>query len=421
MAAAALPQGSAAEDEEELCKFLREQVRALEQRQMAQMRQSSSLQRKVETAEAELAKVREAARPKERKERPAAQSKARTSASAASAAAFGAVAGAVQSAISSGRASAPAASRGREALHALEADLQQRMRHGLQRKAGLEKEAQAARASRRAIEADVAYWRYCGGELSAPTASSSSTAPASDRGAASSSLQELLQGNERLQSQHDVIVAGCASLKEQAVEVERLSQTSRAQEDKLRLRNAQLQREISEAKAAAAKLGAKTTADRELEAVLHKETQRLQAQLLEERRNAAELQGGEAQPDAAEGGAAKTAPSAPTKEQEQRLAYLNKKVQEEEKQLDALKQENGRLQGALRRHAGLEGGYRPMTEQRNKGYNDLMEDNTCGSFDEGISWTVMLLFKSILARRFFFVHMAILYSWGFILLCYTAL
>merc|ERR1711972_195777 len=84
------------------------------------------------------------------------------------------------------------------------------------------------------------------------------------------------------------------------------------------------------------------------------------------------------------------------------MRYLRRKVEERQKELDALQQERARLQGMLQRHTDIEaqhgdaGGAFGATETGNGPWKPL---------DEPMSRLVMLLFKSIFVRRFFCVHL----------------
>merc|ERR1711879_1133374 len=67
------------------------------------------------------------------------------------------------------------------------------------------------------------------------------------------------------------------------------------------------------------------------------------------------------------------------------VAYLRKRIQEREKEVTQLQQEQGRLHAALQRHAG------PAIQQREEPGLDSDFSGTWGPFDETVSRIVTLL------------------------------
>eukprot|EP00927_Polykrikos_kofoidii_P085153 TRINITY_DN9179_c0_g1_i1.p1 TRINITY_DN9179_c0_g1~~TRINITY_DN9179_c0_g1_i1.p1 ORF type:complete len:420 (+),score=111.85 TRINITY_DN9179_c0_g1_i1:167-1426(+) len=401
---------------EELCASLQAKTRSLEQREMSQMRQHTILQRKVDAAEQscreceqQRTQARDAAR-KRRKE-PLGASGNAGGGGCADTPGFSDVA-------------RPAVA-DKAAAQQLETELQKRLEEMAKEVAALEREVQAARSNRRQLEAMLSLDRRYAKELSAMQGDM--TAPvsifeevaSSDIVAADAAIDAKVAAAEerardkkamssQLAKQTAALRDNCDAMRERLAEVERMAENTRFQEQQLRSRNDELAAHCTAAETRAAETVARRAEEERRLVAFREGLEHAQAEVARLQAPAVSfaVQGPAtgAERDVETGNGASSGGA----DRREELSYLRRKVEEREGTLCNLRSKNASLQAALRRHASTEGAHRKKDED--------VGDSLCGKFDETVSWMVMLLFKSILVRRFFIVHLALLYTWLFFIL-----
>jgi len=362
--------------------MLQAHVRTLEQREISQMRQGAILQRKLDAAEQEL-RDRGQRRELEREQAVRARRRQR------------------EQRTSEGQ------RRCSEAARVLEAELLQRLEATRKDAAALERSVRGARAQRGQLEADLSFWRGCARELlreeeEAPVEPAQPASPTVAPSAASRAA-ELRQNSERLSGEAAALRQSCADLGARVKEVERIAHAARCQEAQTRERGEALAASAARAMAAASEAQARAQERGSLAEALCAKTAAQEARLEQEPEDAASLAGG-------------GAPSGSSLGSDEEVAYLKRKIQERQREVNVLQEQKARLHAALQRHAGPEArcsGGRRIAEA---GLEAGDYRGCCGAFDETVSRTVTLLFRSIFVRRVFCVHLFVLYGWLLFLL-----
>lgn len=364
-----MPHGDSHGDEDEVCDVLQSHVRTLEQREMSQMRQGAILQRKLDSAEESLRQARlerrratEDARRQER-ERDAKRSSAGKQRSDA-------------------------------AVRALEAELNDRLGAINRRREVSEKSVKAAQLERGKFSSDLSFWRRCARELMRESKKvAEQNAP--DERHATEAVAALEARSQQLVSQADGVRGSCADLSARLAEMERMAETTHQEETELQQRNAVLATAAEAATVDAARIRSEAEAEAQRHHSTVTQVDALQAQLEREK-----------------GLAISSGVGLPSTRESEELAYLQRKVEEREREISRLQQDKDRLSNMVQRHAGLDVGRAKVDV-----YGlDSVVGGRCRALDDTVSKLVTLLFKSILVRRFFTVHLMVLYSWILFLL-----
>merc|ERR1712232_625451 len=82
-----------------------------------------------------------------------------------------------------------------------------------------------------------------------------------------------------------------------------------------------------------------------------------------------------------------------------------------QRELTALRSQNSRLRASLAHHEDREGQKAATSATTTNTTLQSGVAKPLDAFDEFADWASMMLFKSLLVRRFFCVHLAVLYSW----------
>ncbi|CAE8634783.1 unnamed protein product [Polarella glacialis] len=364
---------------QELCAALQAKARSLEQRDFSQMRQGAILQRKLDAAELQR---RELERQLEARRLDAARQLENQ-----------------QQAQSS-----ETAKRKGQAVKALQSDLQERWEEVNRREQEVERSLRAEQARQRRLQSDLSYWRRCGQELLRTGGLCGSPSSGSSGTAALGREKRLAQDTTKadrcqvLSAETEAVQRRCHELRAQISELERLAASARMQESELKMRNHSLATGASRAESAAA--SSRQQAERHLQ-----EEQRLQSEVAaisaqQETRQRAALMPEEV--EEARGS--------------EEVEYWRRKVQEKAQELEALDRERARLRASLQRHAGPASSGFSASGRGPEKVGEALAARGCGLLDETVSWFTMGLFKSVLMRRAFCVHLALLYSWILFLL-----
>jgi len=167
-----------------------------------------------------------------------------------------------------------------------------------------------------------------------------------------------------------------------------MADAARAEEARQLQKTQALEAAVQKAEAAALEARNRASLEWQREQALKDEARALEAQMQQERQQVAQ------QVSAGAG---------------EEVTYLKRKKQERERELEQLQQEQTRLKAVLHRHTG------PREAQSNL-RAEAGVSGTFAAFDNTVSHIVNQLFKSILVRRFFCVHLVVLYGWLFFLL-----
>lgn len=357
-------------DEDEVCEVLQSHVRTLEQREMSQMRQSAILQRKVDSAEESLRQAHlERRRASEDAKRQFRERDAKRN--------------------TAGK------QRSDAAVRALEAELNDRLGATNRRREASDKSVKAAQLERGTFSADLSFWRRCARDLMRESKKLAVQSAPQGEQPFSETVEDLEARAQQLAVQADGFRGSCADLTDRLAEMEKMAETAQQEERQLQGRHAELAAtaEATAAEAARVRSEADAEVQRHQSTVTHVDA--LQAQL--EREKGLAISCGVGLP--------------PTRDSEE-LAYLQRKVEEREREVARLQQEKDRLSGMVQRHAGLDVG-----RAKADAYGlDSVGGGSLGALDDTVSKLVTLLFKSILVRRFFTVHLIVLYSWILFLL-----
>jgi len=366
------------EEEEESIAKLQAQARALEQREISQMRQGAMLQRKYDAASEQLRerqKSREAVQQKsklildERRQESERLQRERRQ---------------VQTSERDRRC--------KKAKDALEMELHGRLEVAGKNVAALERGIRSARTRRREFQTDLAYWRGCAQALLHDDAPSNRSTPpdAAVPATAEGRAAEVTERSEQLVSKTEALKQSRCSLDVRLVEVREMARTARSREVKLHAQNETLATAVSRAEASTTRAREEVAAERRREQEALLEAERA------DRAEQADRDLHELSPDA---------------DASVQTDHLRRKVAEQETRIRAIRTEQARLQAAVQRHAGVE-------TKPNSDVLESVEPNRCRAFDEFVSWVSTLLFRSILVRRFFCIHLVVLYSWLLFLLWY---
>lgn len=365
-----MPHADGQNDEDEVCEMLQGHVRSLEQREMSQMRQGAILQRKVDSAEESLRQARlERRRASEKakrhnQERAAARSK-------------------------TGKQRSDVAAR------TLEAELSDRLGATNRRREACDKSVKAAQLERGKLNSDLSFWRRCARELMRESKKLAEQSAPHVEPQGVETVVELESRSKHLATQANSLRESCAVTGASLAEIEKIAEAAQQEERQLRTRNADLGAAADAAKAETARI--------RLEA---------EAEAQRQRKTQTEIADLQAQVDREKGLAISSGVGLPAARDSEELAYLQRKVEEREREVAHLRQEKGRLSNAVQRHAGLDVG----SSKVDKYGLDSVVGGRCGALDDTVSKLVTLLFKSILMRRFFTVHLVVLYSWILFLL-----
>lgn len=357
--------GNEPADVEEMCRTIQARIRSMEQRELSQMRQGGILQRKVEALEKELLEVQRQreAQEEEASRRLEVEKKA-------------------QSSVSEGRF--------REEANALEAELEQFMNAAKAREEELDRNAREAQAKRRQVESDIAYWRHSGQVMLRENEKAERTAAAAVEAQEAEDEAAVVSAEcEQITAEMTALHLSCESLFEQLSDMQRLATSAKMEETTLLGKISELEATVARAETGVKQAQERAAAARQQEEVLMAEVVAIQARGDQETRIASQ--------------------SAPGTNPEE-LNYLRRKLAEHQAQVDKLQLETQRLQDALKRHANL-----PHKEPAGAS-KDAAVGSDADPFSEMVSWFSMLLFKSVLVRRFFCVHLVVLYSWMLFLL-----
>lgn len=355
-------------DIEEMCRSIQARVRAFEQRELSQMRQGAILQRKLDTAEKELQEA-ERRRRSEDEEAVRRREEQRREQSSASEEKF------------------------LEETKALEAELHRGMEASRKREEELERSAREAQTKRRKLEADIAYWRHSGQLLLRESEAESPDGGARDtttEAVGDEETQRLSAECEQMAAEIEAVQGSCQAMSEQLNEVQRLASSSRLEDTRLQARGAELEAAIARAESNARQAQERAVAAQQQEQALLAEIEAMQARIEQEARTSSHHVVSGASPE--------------------EVNHLKRKLADHQRTMDKLQLERTRLQEALRRHADL-----PHREAAGAG-KELAVGGDADPFSEFVSWLAMLLFKSVLVRRFFCVHLGVLYSWILFLL-----
>lgn len=252
------------------------------------------------------------------------------------------------------------------------------------RECELERAIREAQERHQRVEVDLTFWHRSGQELL--------RCAQDDGNAAAEAATESNRCIEQRAAEIEVLRRSCEDLEARLPEVQKIADATRLQEEQLRRRSEQLEGAVSRAETAAASARNRAADLLQQEVALCGERDAFAARVQQEveaaRRvvQAADGDGDEAR-------------------------YMKRRIQDKEREVCALEVEHSRLHTALQRHAGLEGG-----NHIDPGMLEVVERGPCGPFDEIASWVAMQLFKSVLVRRAFCVHLAVLYSWILFLL-----
>lgn len=353
-------------DVEELCQSIQAKVKSFEQRELSQMRQGAVLQRKLDdkVKEVEALRKQRGAEQEQAVRRLEEQRQVKTSANE---------------------------DKFLEETQALQTDLQQRMEASRDRLAALDCSAVESQARRRKLEADISYWRESGQLLNAYDENPGRGAQAAAGDPGSGEEVAVLSAEcDQVVAEMEALRCSCESLSDQLSEVQRFATSARSEEMRLRGRSAELEATIARAESGARQAQERAAASCQKEQALLADTQAIRARMEQEQRRIA----GQSSPGASP----------------EEVSYLRRKAEEQQRQMEKLQLERTRLQEALRRHADL-----PHREAAGAA-KDVAVGEQADPFSEMVSWFAMLLFKSVLVRRFFCVHLAVLYSWLLFLL-----
>eukprot|EP00747_Dinoflagellata_sp_TGD_P166895 gnl/TRDRNA2_/TRDRNA2_190420_c0_seq1.p1 gnl/TRDRNA2_/TRDRNA2_190420_c0~~gnl/TRDRNA2_/TRDRNA2_190420_c0_seq1.p1 ORF type:complete len:377 (+),score=113.33 gnl/TRDRNA2_/TRDRNA2_190420_c0_seq1:63-1193(+) len=360
------------DDEEALCQVLQAHVRTLEQQELSQMRQGAILQRKFDQAmeQRKSAQVQQELRRKEHAKLRDERLRARDS----------------------------EGNRDRsDAANALEAELQGRLEASSRTTMALEKQVREVQAERREVQEDLCFWRRCAQLL---LAQQEGSVAASEESRPDGQSAGLRIEAERLVTEDNALRRTCENLEVRLAEVDKIARAARSQELQLRMRNEKLASEVARAEAAAQEARTTAAAEWQKEQAARGEIEELEARLARSLQECSELPAGNAAvSDSLSDGRA------------EELAYLRRKKTDKEQEVKQMQQQQSQLKAALQRHTGFEVSQQaPELEQGSEG------DTLLGALDEPVSRGVMMLFKSILVRRLFCVHLCVLYAWVLFLL-----
>lgn len=371
----------AGSDTKELERILRAHIRTLEQRELSQMRQGAILQRKLDGAEQELREMRGQG---ELKQREAARQRVELEQ----------------------QVGAQEALRRSKALEALEEELQDRLADAGSRGASLERELRVVRGRRCELEAGLGFWRRCGRELVRNHAAGGDGVGRSSRHRENhgqvkgdaTRIKEMEAAHiqeecAQIAVQAEVLQRGRETLRAQLVEVERVADSARIEEVQLQRACDDLAVSARNAEASIDEARASAGVERQRELRLAGELEDLQARVTRERQKVMAVAGTAGVDDS----------------EHERLRW---RAEELGKQVAAQRRDRDRLSAALRRHACVEDGDGRDTT----GPSEEPEDGFFGPADEFVSRAAMALFKSVLIRRVFCLHLAVLYSWLLFLL-----
>lgn len=356
------------DDAEALISVLQAHAKTLEQREIAQMRQGAILSRKLEAAEKELLEVR-----KEHQQR---------------------LAELQQQQLEKQKAETVERARQRRAsAKELEHDLQQQLMSSIKREKQMEKEVRKALDEQSSIEADIRFWRCSSEELHRTFGLTSSPSRRASAGS-SERLEGLQKDKAKLFAEFEAMKKTWEQLRQRRDEVDPSIPGYREEERRLSAQTEHLAAAVASAQQDAALALEQAAALSKEEAKTRKEVEALKAK-------SAAQDLADRSPDEVEEGVG---------HDNQELVYWNRKVEDKEHEVAALRRERDRLEGALSRHEGP-GSPSPSVRR------DLeVPVGKCGAFDETVAWLATILFKSNLVRRAFCVHMAVLYCWLLFLL-----
>jgi len=265
-----------------------------------------------------------------------------------------------------------------------------------------EAETKAARAPRVRLESDTDWWRICAQELLAsdPAASSSISSPPGTAADTSDGPSVKIQADTaRLVAQAVSLRTTCADLHARLPEVERVAAVAQQELDELQQSNQELARSSAHAEASSAEATQCTQNHLSSKASLLEEASSQRVALTNSIRVTA--------------GVPVRAISVDDGTENKRL---QRKVEEKQRELTALRSQNSRLRASLAHHEDLEGQKAATSATTTNTTLQSGVAKPLDAFDEFADWASMMLFKSLLVRRFFCVHLAVLYSWLLFLL-----
>lgn len=266
----------------------------------------------------------------------------------------------------------------------LQVGLAKRLAESESRVNALEHEVSEERARYVELQNSISLWRDCAQELvRLDQDEKDATEPVVSHPEVSIRAAQFHAQCREVAAETEVLRRSCGDFKDQFIEIEKLAVTARAQEDRLRRSNAELEKEIDRVEACALQT------QREVASLKRRQEEVVAQTDVLRRRTDGEMRA-----------MSSTGEVSCVEE----VTYLRRQVQEKRHKVDDLMRERGRLNAALVRHT-------PDTAP-SAAVPGLDDDRGCwGALDTQVSRMVTLLFKSVFARRLFCVHMLILYNW----------
>eukprot|EP00450_Noctiluca_scintillans_P023315 CAMPEP_0194532662 /NCGR_PEP_ID=MMETSP0253-20130528/70284_1 /TAXON_ID=2966 /ORGANISM="Noctiluca scintillans" /LENGTH=428 /DNA_ID=CAMNT_0039378133 /DNA_START=118 /DNA_END=1405 /DNA_ORIENTATION=- len=322
-------------------------ARVLEQRELSQMRHHAILQRRLDATQEECRKLRQ-----QHEQRRLQQS-------------------------------SEVSRRSQEEVSLLQVGLSKRLAESESRANALEHEVSEERARYVDLQNSISLWRDCAQKLvRLDQDANHATEPVVSHPEVSVRAAQFHAQCQEVAAETEVLRRSCGDFKDQFIEIEKLAVTARAQDDRLRRSNAELEKAIDRVEACA------LHTQREVASLKRRQEEVVaQTDVLRQRTD----------------GEMRAMSFAGEVSCVEEVTYLRRKVQDNRHNVDDLMRERGRLNAALIRHT-------PDTAPG--AVPGLDDDRGCwGALDTQVSRMVTLLFKSVFARRLFCVHMLILYNW----------
>lgn len=229
------------------------------------------------------------------------------------------------------------------------------------------------------LATEVSFWRRCAQELIHDQTNGQQTAHSPP----SAVLLELRQHSQQLSGEIEASQRNYNDLNVRLLEVEKITETAHTQSDQLNLHNEVLSNKIASVASATAQARARAALEWEEQQVLKKEIAALEKQTPVE----LHLDDGE----------------------NAEFAFLAQRLKERELEVASLEQEHSRLDRALQRHTSHSAAV-VTSEDGKSGW---------GAIDNTVTAVFTKLFKSVLGRRIFCMHLIVLYSWCFVLLTWV--
>lgn len=355
-------------ESEALCIQLQGRVKEMEQHEIGQMRQAAILQRKVEEAEKGLRELTHQLRAEQESLQEGAEKQLKEQLDAKT-------------------------SSKEEKRRAVEKEFEDLLRQEKNQSVSIEQSLREARNAREKVRGSLTLWKDRAQRLLQKPDEGLEKLKDSQQ-VQSTLLREecnVLQ-NQRKQAQDT-----CTSLEQQLVDVRKIADSARQEDDALRLRAESLEESLGRVQASLKESQERQQAEEKLAQAANGDLQSLEAAYKQKMQWAqqSEISTGNEQ-----------------------ISFLRRKATEKKAEVERLQCDKASLLKALQRHRAVGG-----ADSRDVERISLVHSRAgmLDAIDKPLADITTILFKSIFVRRVFCVHLVVLYTWVLFLICYLIL